>query len=112
MKKCKLYFLKIFGHTTDETNRHTPHQSLCILVFSRFSLGHDLLVSLAGFDRLAAAQGPQIDPQWLELQRRYASLGHPGGPPHGAHIPGVYPPASLASDLMRQERERIERLGE
>ena len=44
-------------------------------------------------------------------------LPHGGQPPgsmpmHGApHIPGVYPPASLANDLMQRERERLERLG-
>ena len=44
------------------------------------------------------------------MQRRYVqSLGQAGLPP--GHIPGVYPPASLASDLLARERERIERLG-
>ena len=34
------------------------------------------------------------------------------GPMHGGpHIPGVYPPASLANDLLHRERERLERLG-
>lgn len=27
------------------------------------------------------------------------------------HIPGVYPPSSLANDLLARERERLERLG-
>ena len=33
---------------------------------------------------------------------------HPGNP----HIPGVYPPSSLASDLLAREREKQDRLGE
>lgn len=49
------------------------------------------------------------------MQRRYASLGHAppgaGGPHPSGHIPGVYPPASLANDLVARERERLERLG-
>ena len=64
-----------------------------------------------------------LDPHWLELQRRYNLPGglpphHPGTPgsslpvPYPAtHLPGVYPPTSLASDLIARERERIERLG-
>ena len=56
----------------------------------------------SGFDRLPP--GAAIDPQWIELQRRYAGL-----PP--GHIPGVYPPSSLASDLIQRERERMDRMG-
>ncbi|XP_062581142.1 arginine-glutamic acid dipeptide repeats protein-like isoform X2 [Saccostrea cucullata] len=69
-----------------------------------------------GLERLLPPHGPSpMDPQWLEFQRRYgsfppAALGHPGGP-SGSHIPGVYPPNSIASDLMQRERERLERLG-
>ena len=72
----------------------------------------DIFSISPGFDRLGP-HGSPLDPHWAELQRRYGPLppsaGGPGGP--GSHIPGVYPPASLASDLMRQERERLERLG-
>ena len=39
-----------------------------------------------------------------------------GGPPPvsgpGSHLPGVYPPVSLASDLLAREREKLDRLGE
>ena len=45
-----------------------------------------------------------MDPHWIELQRRFAGL-----PP--GHIPGVYPPSSLANDLIQRERERMERIG-
>ncbi|XP_052284334.1 arginine-glutamic acid dipeptide repeats protein-like isoform X2 [Dreissena polymorpha] len=49
-----------------------------------------------------------LDPHWLELQRRYMLPGGRAGP---AHLPGIYPPTSIATDLMAQERERLERLG-
>lgn len=68
-----------------------------------------------GLERLLPPHGPNpMDPQWLEFQRRYGNLppgalGHHGGP-SGSHIPGVYPPSSIASDLMQRERERLERL--
>lgn len=71
---------------------------------------------LIGLERLLPPHGPNpMDPQWLEFQRRYGNLppgalGHHGGP-SGSHIPGVYPPSSIASDLMQRERERLERLG-
>lgn len=71
---------------------------------------------LTGLERLLPPHGPNpMDPQWLEFQRRYGNLppgalGHHGGP-SGSHIPGVYPPSSIASDLMQRERERLERLG-
>lgn len=61
-----------------------------------------------------------LDPHWLDLQRRfgYPPTGGPGalvpsspGASGSSHIPGVYPPTSLASDLMQRERERLERLG-
>ena len=67
----------------------------------------------AGFERLPPGANP-LDPHWVELQRRYGHPppGTPGGHPHpGSHIPGVYPPANLASDLLLRERERLERLG-
>lgn len=68
-----------------------------------------------GFDRLPPPGTNPLDPQWIEMQRRYASLGHgppgAGGPHPSGHIPGVYPPASLANDLVARERERLERLG-
>ena len=60
-----------------------------------------------GFERLPHAAG-QLDPHWLELQRRYG----PGALPPGAHLPGVYHPASIASDMMQRDRERLDRLGE
>ena len=63
----------------------------------------------SGFDRLPPGANP-LDPHLIEMQRRYAASVGPGGLPPG-HIPGVYPPASLASDLLARERERIERLG-
>lgn len=57
-----------------------------------------------------------MDPHWLEIQRRYGGYPPSGqlmppGQPGGHHLPGVYPPTSLASDLMQRERERLERLG-
>ena len=68
---------------------------------------------VSGLDRF-----PGSLPEWVELQRRYSMMMPPGGQPpgsmpmHGApHIPGVYPPASLANDLLQRERERLERLG-
>ena len=66
----------------------------------------------AGFERLPPGANP-LDPHWVELQRRYAHLppGTPGAPHPSSHIPGVYPPANLASDLLQRERERLERLG-
>ncbi len=69
---------------------------------------HVFYFFVVGFDRLPPGANP-LDPHWIEMQRRYASLA-PGGL-GGSHIPGVYPPASLASDLLARERERIERLG-
>ena len=67
----------------------------------------------SGFDRLPGPGGNHLDPRWADLQGRLGRLPPlPGGPPAGpGHIPGVYPPASLASDLVQRERERIERLG-
>jgi hypothetical protein len=65
-----------------------------------------------------------LDPHWLELQRRFAyppgapglpvlPPGAPGGPGGGGnHLPGVYPPVSLAGELAAREREKLERLGE
>ncbi|XP_074653813.1 uncharacterized protein LOC141907971 isoform X2 [Tubulanus polymorphus] len=67
-----------------------------------------------GFDRIPpGGSAGSIDPHWLELQRRYGPPGSlpPGAHPSQGHIPGVYPPSSLASDLMARERERLERLG-
>ena len=65
---------------------------------------------MPGFDRMPPGTSPL---EWAELQRLYGRHlpHHPGagGPP--GHIPGIYPPASLASDLIARERERIERLG-
>ena len=67
-------------------------------------------IVISGFERLPTGANP-LDAHWLDLQRRY------GPPPPGlavpqGHIPGVYPPSSLASDLLQRERERLERLGE
>ncbi|KAK6177049.1 hypothetical protein SNE40_015234 [Patella caerulea] len=70
-----------------------------------------------GLDRLLPPGANPLDPHWLELQRRYgyppgmAMVGHPGASGSGGHIPGVYPPTSLANDLMQREREKLERLG-
>ena len=64
----------------------------------------------SGFDRLPPGANP-LDPHWAEIQRRYGPLPHPGSGQQHSHIPGVYPPASLASDLLQRERERLERLG-
>ncbi|XP_061189583.1 arginine-glutamic acid dipeptide repeats protein-like isoform X2 [Saccostrea echinata] len=81
----------------------------------REKMKQDLEMKPPGLERLLPPHGPSpMDPQWLEFQRRYgsfppAALGHPGGP-SGSHIPGVYPPNSIASDLMQRERERLERL--
>lgn len=71
----------------------------------------------------AGAGGPrlpgQLDPHWLELHRRYTSLG-PGGPPQGPaslHQFGLYQPqgpgglpSTLSNSLNQLERERLERL--
>ena len=53
---------------------------------------------------------PLESPHWLEIQRRYGHPLVPGGA-GGSHIPGIYPPTSIASDLMARERDRLERLG-
>lgn len=77
-----------------------------------------------GLERLLppGAAGQLTDPSWLDLQRR---MGFPPGSashllPHGApsvsasgaHLPGVYTPVSLASDLLAREREKLDRLGQ
>lgn len=80
-----------------------------------------LLLPYLGLDRLLppGAANQLTDPNWLDLQRRMGfppgSAGHllphggPGG--GGSHLPGVYPPVSLASDLLAREREKLDRLG-
>ena len=67
-----------------------------------------VLHSHSGFDRIPPGH---LDPHFIELQRRMASLPPGAHPQGGSHIPGVYPPASLASDLIQRERERLDRLG-
>ncbi|XP_071147241.1 arginine-glutamic acid dipeptide repeats protein-like isoform X3 [Mytilus edulis] len=69
-----------------------------------------------GLERLLPPGANPMDPHWLEIQRRYGGYPPSGqlmppGQPGGHHLPGVYPPTSLASDLMQRERERLERLG-
>ncbi|CAC5356970.1 RERE [Mytilus coruscus] len=56
-----------------------------------------------------------MDPHWLEIQRRFGWLSSirtvdATRQPWWPSPPGVYPPTSLASDLMQRERERLERL--
>ncbi|XP_060073172.1 arginine-glutamic acid dipeptide repeats protein-like isoform X3 [Ylistrum balloti] len=83
----------------------------------REKLKADLELSKPGLDRILP-HGPGIDSNWLELQRRFCppgshvlpSAANVGGPGGGHHIPGVYPPTSIASDLLQRERERMERL--
>ncbi|XP_021346869.1 arginine-glutamic acid dipeptide repeats protein-like isoform X2 [Mizuhopecten yessoensis] len=83
----------------------------------REKLKADLELSKPGLDRILP-HGPGMDSNWLELQRRFCQPGshvlqsaaNVGGPGGGHHIPGVYPPTSLASDLLQRERERMERL--
>ena len=75
-----------------------------------------VLRQISGLERLMPPGAGPMDPQLIDLQRRfYPGLGLPGGPTPGGsgahHIPGVYPPTSLASDLMQRERERLERMG-
>ncbi|PVD36915.1 hypothetical protein C0Q70_03908 [Pomacea canaliculata] len=75
--------------------------------------------SKPGIERLLPLSATPLDPHWLELQRRfgYPPVGALALPPgaHGSgvgpHIPGVYPPVSLTSDLVAREREKLERLG-
>lgn len=64
-----------------------------------------------------------MDAPWIDM-RRYAypptaaaqshlvqqSAGNSSSS-NTPHIPGVYPPTSLANDLLARERERLERLG-
>ena len=94
-------------------------------------------VFTAGFERLLPPGANPMDPYWTELLKRYAAIpptgapppphapgvpsssapgGPPGGTPPSAHhpsqLPGIYPPAHLSNDLIRAERERLERLGE
>lgn len=80
-----------------------------------------LLLPYLGLDRLLppGAANQLTDPNWLDLQRRMVfppgTAGHliPHAGPSGAgsHLPGVYPPVSLASDLLAREREKLDRLG-
>ncbi|KAK3581384.1 hypothetical protein CHS0354_016232 [Potamilus streckersoni] len=78
----------------------------------REKLKQELEMKPPGLDRMLPPGANPLDPHWLELQRRYGYPGVPLGGASGnpAHIPGVYPPTSLASDLMARERERLERL--
>ena len=94
----------------DEREREIRERQLRELEF-REKMKQELEMKPPGFDRLLPPGANPLDPHWAaELQRRFGSL--PPGSHPGSHIPGVSPPASLASDLMRQERERLERLGE
>ncbi|XP_052832899.1 arginine-glutamic acid dipeptide repeats protein-like, partial [Octopus bimaculoides] len=68
-------------------------------------------------------RGNTLDAPWIDM-RRYAypptaaaqshlvqqSAGNSSSS-NTPHIPGVYPPTSLANDLLARERERLERLG-
>ena len=70
----------------------------------------------SGLERLLPPGANSIDPHWLEMQRRFAYpptglavLPHGGGGTN--HLPGVYPPVSLAGELAAREREKLERLG-
>ncbi|XP_045161386.2 arginine-glutamic acid dipeptide repeats protein-like isoform X2 [Mercenaria mercenaria] len=63
-----------------------------------------------GLERLLPPGANPLDPHWLEIQRRYGPHMLPGGS-GSSHLPGIYPPTSIASDLMARERERLERLG-
>ena len=71
-----------------------------------------------GLERLLPPGANPLDPHWLELQRRFPYPPGAAGlhvlPPGagGNHLPGVYPPVSLAGDLAAREREKLERLGE
>ena len=58
-----------------------------------------------GFERFPPGAAAGIsDAHWEELQRRYR-VGQP--------FPGLYPPTSVgASELLRTERDRLERLNE
>ncbi|KAK7486143.1 hypothetical protein BaRGS_00022609 [Batillaria attramentaria] len=82
--------------------------------------------SKPGLERLLPPGTNPLDPHWLELQRRFGyppaagGLVLPPGAPGGAataagagggHVPGVYPPVSLANELVAREREKLERLG-
>ncbi|XP_052821101.1 arginine-glutamic acid dipeptide repeats protein-like isoform X2 [Mya arenaria] len=64
---------------------------------------------MQGLERLLPPGANPLDPHWLEFQRRYGP--HMLGGAGASHLPGIYPPTSLASDLMARERERLERLG-
>ncbi|KAL4221663.1 hypothetical protein ACF0H5_019920 [Mactra antiquata] len=62
-----------------------------------------------GLDRLIPPGANPLDPHWLDIQRRFGPHMLPGGS-GSAHLPGIYPPTSIASDLVARERERLERL--
>lgn len=74
------------------------------------NLTYSYIVLLLGLERLIPPGHNPLDPHWLEMQRRYGSHMIPG-PSGSSHLPGIYPPTSIASDLMARERERLERLG-
>ncbi len=105
-----VYIMK-YKLETGNTSKILPHVCYCT---ERPQVRVDDIIP--GFERLPSGANP-LEPGWIEMQRRYAHLppgtpgAPPGGPPGPSHLPGVYPPASLASDLIQRERERIERLG-
>lgn len=66
--------------------------------------------TISGLDRLIPPGANPLDPHWLDIQRRFGPHMLPGGS-GSSHLPGIYPPTSIASDLVARERERLERLG-
>ena len=97
-------------------NFHLLH---CVILYFSFNFSSCVIsCCIPGFDRLPPGTSPLEAQHWADLQRRYASMGalHPGHPgsgnptPGSSHIPGVYPPNNLSSDLIR-ERERLDRMG-
>lgn len=81
-----------------------------------------LFIKLA-FAPLISLGGNTLDaPHWLDMRRFSYPPTATAGPlvqqsagnsssSNAPHIPGVYPPSSLANDLLARERERLERLG-
>lgn len=73
-----------------------------------------LCAYLTGFDAPGRPLGPEdqllMEARQRQLLAMYGPAALGGAGPPGSHLPGIYPPASLSSDLLARERERQDRL--